>query len=451
MTQIRRLAAFVSGLALSDVPEHVRRTAELCILDTVGCGLGAAKNARIQNVFEAYREISGEGQAADVWGMGHTLPLLGAILLNGAMSHTLELDDVHTKSKTHIGTVVIPAAWGMAQYLGSSGSEFLLAVICGYETMSRIGMGLGVSSHRNRGWHVTSTAGTFGAAAACAKLLGLDEDHTVWALGMAGTQSCGLWAFLADGAGNKVLHPARAAVSGTESALLSRAGMTGPEYILDARDGGMFPAMSDEYDYSLVDRDLGEVWEIMYMDNKPYPCCRSTHCTIDGALALREKYGLTADEIESIEVGTYLVGNKQCGMSESSRNPVKPTDAQFSTPYTVACAILSGGVTLKNFEPSAIADPAVRDLLGRVAVVTEDRFTRVYPEHWGCEVRVKCKDGRLLKQLVEDASGSVSNPLSPAQVRAKAAGLIRETCGDTADDIVAAVGRIGSMPALPSL
>lgn len=98
------------------------------------------------------------------------------------MGHTQEMDDVHTKSKTHIGTVVIPAAWGLAEYLGKCGQDFILAVICGYETMSRIGMAFGVSSHRNKGWHVTATAGTFGAAAACAKLLGLDAEQTTYDL-----------------------------------------------------------------------------------------------------------------------------------------------------------------------------------------------------------------------------------------------------------------------------
>ena len=116
---------------------------------------------------------------AHIWGTGKRVPLLTAIFVNAMMGHTLELDDVHTDSKTHSGTVVVPAAWSMAEYLGKSGDEFLLAVICGYETMARIGMALGVSAHRNLGWHVTSTAGTFGAAAACAKLLGLDEDQTV--------------------------------------------------------------------------------------------------------------------------------------------------------------------------------------------------------------------------------------------------------------------------------
>ncbi len=125
------------------------------------------------------------------------------------MGHTLELDDVHTNSKTHIGTVVVPAAWSMAQHLGSTGEELLVAVLCGYEAMSRIGMAFGVSAHRNKGWHVTATAGTFGAAAACAKLLKLDEEHTVWALGLAGDQSFGTWAFLGVGAASTCSSPPR--------------------------------------------------------------------------------------------------------------------------------------------------------------------------------------------------------------------------------------------------
>jgi 2-methylcitrate dehydratase PrpD len=331
MTEIRKLARFITGLTFEQAPPEVRRAVKFCVLDTVSAGLGAKDNAQIRAMVDAYREISGKSPAASLWGYNEKLPIVAAAFLNGAMSHTLELDDVHTNSKAHIGTVVIPAAWALAEYLGSSGKAFLTAVLAGYETMARIGMGLGVSSHRNLGWHATSTAGTFGAAAACAKLLGLDEERTIWALGLAGTQSFGLWAFLEDGASNKVLHPARAASNGLESAILAKAGMSGAEHILDAKDGGMFPIMSREYDYSLVSRGLGEIWEILNLDNKPYPCCRSTHCTIDGALALY-KDGITADSIVSVEVGTYLVGNNQCGISEGSRNPKKPVDARFSTP-----------------------------------------------------------------------------------------------------------------------
>ncbi len=365
------------------------------------------------------------------------------------MGHTLELDDVHTDSKTHIGTVVVPAAWAMAEYLNKTGEEFLLAVICGYETMARIGMAFDVSSHRNRGWHVTSTAGTFGAAAACARLMGLDEDRTVAALGLAGTQSFGVWAFLADGASNKVLHPARAAAVGCESALLARAGMTGPEYVLTAEDGGILAAMSDNPHPELVCSQLGERWHILEMDNKPYPCCRSTHCAIDGILRIRRDHGLRPQEVESIQVSTYLVGNKQCGMSRGSRQPRNPVDAKFSIPYTVAAALLHGNVALEHFHPEYINDPEVQELLRRVKVVTDPCYTEKYPSHWGCRVTVKCQDGRVLKQEIEDASGSVYNPLDEEQVKEKVAGLIKGSFGDRTDQIVAAILSIPKCSSLP--
>lgn len=190
--------------------------------------------------------------------------------------HILELDDVHITSKTHIGTVVVPAAWTLAQSLGKSGKDLITAVVCGYEVMARIGMGFGVSSHRNLGWHVTGTAGTFGAAAACGRLLGFTAEQMTAAFGLAGTQSCSTWAFLSDGATNKILHPGHAAASGLEACLLVLGGMRGSAHILDAQDGGIFPMMSHKYDYSLVCKDLGTVYETLNVDKKPYPCCRST-------------------------------------------------------------------------------------------------------------------------------------------------------------------------------
>jgi 2-methylcitrate dehydratase PrpD len=226
--------------------------------------------------------------------------------------------------------------------------------------------------------------------------------------------------------------------------------MTGAEHVLDAEDGGLFPAMSDEFDYALVSKGLGETYELMYMDNKPYPCCRSTHCAIDAALTLRSE-GVAADQIASVEVGTYLVGNKQCGMSEGSCNPVKPTDAKFSTPYTVACSILFGEVTLRQFEQEIIENPQVRALVKKVKVVSEDRFTSVYPDHWGCEVRVLLTNGETVSKLVRDASGSVDNPLSTDQVKSKASALIRETRGEDTPRIVSAVLGIAEAGQLPEI
>lgn len=196
-SSLRNLARFAAELTPEKTPAEVRTTAAMRILDTVSAGIGAAVNPQIKNVCAAYSPLCGckAGVLSDcdasapVWGQGLQAPLFTAVFLNGLQGHTLELDDVHTKSKSHIGTVVIPAAWSCAAMLGSSGEELITAVIAGYEVTARIAMAFGIKEHRKLGWHSTATAGVFGAAAACGRLLGLDEERMVYALGLAGAQS----------------------------------------------------------------------------------------------------------------------------------------------------------------------------------------------------------------------------------------------------------------------
>ncbi|GEM_PF-3898955 len=192
MNELERLAKFICEIKYDDIPSSVIEAGKLCVLDSFAAAAGASGDELAVNIAGEYKSYYTDVHDVDIWGMGMKAPMIQGAFINSLMGHRLELDDVHTKSKTHIGTVVVPVALCMAQYSGASGKEFLEAVICGYEVMSRIGMAFGVSSHRNKGWHVTSTAGTFGACAAASKLLKLDEEKTAHALGMAGTQSFGL-------------------------------------------------------------------------------------------------------------------------------------------------------------------------------------------------------------------------------------------------------------------
>lgn len=453
MEELNILAGFVEQFKLESAGDEICQAAKDCVLDTLALALGARSNPMFQGIKEVYTSYDNTDDSAvsRLWGSAERANLRTAVFLNAMMGHILELDDVHIKSKTHIGTVVIPAAWCLADYLKKSGRELLEAVVCGYEVMARLGMGFGVSSHRNKGWHVTGTAGTFGAAAACAKLLDFNQEQILAALGLAGTQSCSTWAFLADGATNKVLHPARAAVSGLESCMLVQGGMRGSTRILDAPDGGIFPMMSDEYDYSLINGGLGTVFEILNMDKKPYPCCRSTHCAIDGAIALRKAHGIRHDEIQSIDVATYLVGLKQCGLTESSMNPKLSTQAKFSTPYTVACALISGNVGLTDFEPEAINREEVTTLTKCVHVSEEKHFTEKYPEHWGCRIRITMKNGCVYTKEVEDASGSVGAPLTHHQLLAKAHACCRDYNNIWIDNLFRSLMELEYLKKLPPL
>ena len=425
VSDLRDLANYIRKIRLQDVPENVVNEAKYCILDSLGAAIGAARYEEIPDIVEKVLSFSGDDSdnSTSIWGYNQKSSVFQAILLNGIMGHALELDDVHTQSKTHIGAVVLPAAWSLGESIDATGKELLEAVIAGYETMARIGKGFGVASHRKKGWHVTGTAGTFGAAAACSKLLKLDEAQIVSALGMAGTQSSGLWAFLEDGASCKKLHPARAAVNGFVAALMAHSGMTGPEHILEARDGGLYPATSDSFDITEVSKDLGSRFELLEMDKKPYPCCRSTHCAIDAMLELQRTHHIPADEVAAIVVQTYEIGVTQCG---SPKYPTTAAEAKFSTPYTVASALVNGTLTLKNFYQESIENDRVMNIAARIRVVESDVFTSRYPDHWGCAVELKLTDGSLIEHEVKDASGSIYNPLTRTQSETK----FLDLCGD---------------------
>lgn len=427
MNEIQKLAEYAEGFRLTDAPEAVQRAARYCVLDSIGSALGAVNDPELQSICGQMRPWYGktcESEAA-VWGQGMTAPVPFSLLFNGMMAHALELDDVHTGSKSHVGAVVVTSAWTLCDALKKSGRELLEAVIVGYEIMARVGLGMDIASNRRRGWHTTGIIGTFGSAAVCARLLGLNAEQTAYALGIAGSQSAGLWAFLAEGATCKKLSPARAAANGFAAAILARGGMTGPLRILDAEDGGLYRAVSDGFDLGCVTDGLGTTFEILKMDKKPYPCCRTTHHAIDAALKLRSE-GVQASDIAEVLVETYDVGVLQCGFT---KYPESYVEARFSIPYTAAAAFVCGRVTLSEFKGSLLEDPTVRFIAAHTRVEADPMFTARYPGRWGSRMTVTLWNGSKRVCQIDDMSGSTRIPLSDRQEREKFLGLAEEAGG----------------------
>ncbi len=428
MNNLEKLALYCYNLKLLDVPGNVIDETKMAIIDSLGATIGASYYEEIPSIVKEYSKFSGTKfqKGASIWGYEDQFSISDAVFLNGVMSHALELDDVHTGSKTHIGAIVVPTAWTVANCIGATGEQLLEAVICGYEVMSRVGKGFGVESHRLKGWHVTGTAGTFGAAAVCAKLFKLDFKQTVSALAMAGTQSSGLWAFLEDGASCKKLHTARASVSGLTAAMLAKSNMTGPQNILIADDGGLYKATSDNYNIEAVSEKLGERYEILYRDVKPYPCCRSSHCVIEATLNIKQKNNINIDKIDNILIESYEIGVKQCG---AKLYPQKPSDAKFSYKFVVAAALLNGKVTLEEFEQKFINKEEVKSIANKVTSKCCEEVTKKYPEHWGCILTMTMKDGTVYKDTIIDSSGSVYKPLTKAQNIIKFKSLVKPILG----------------------
>lgn len=434
-----RLAAFTAGLSWETLPPEVQEAAAFRVLDLVSVSVGASGDPLVEQMKKALRELNPEvpQRGAALFGEpGSQWSPENAAFLNAMLAHTLELDDVHPASKNHASACLIPAAWSLGQFLQVTGPQLLTAVVAGYETAFRIGMAFGVAAHRKRGWHATATCGIFGAAAACAQLLRLTPEQTASALGLAGSQSTGVWAFLGDGTNSKVLNPAHAAACGLRSAYLAKYGLTGPVHILEAQDGGLLGAMSDGGQVEKVCAGLGETWEILRMDMKPYPCCRSAHGGIDGALQLRQclltgrEQGRDAEaqavleRTESLTAATYKIGYQQCAVSAGCLHPKTPGEAKFSLPYALAHSLLYGRVDGSSFTPEAVQDPRLQALLPRITVTEDPELTAAYPDHWSCRTTLRLKNGQEVTAWVEDPTGSYRRPLSPQAALDKAESLL---------------------------
>jgi 2-methylcitrate dehydratase PrpD len=408
MTLTTTLAEYFTALRYETLPPILIEKAKENLIDTLAGAIPGAQAPDVKGITEALGAYDAQADCV-LWGTTRKASAPTAALVNGTAGHALEMDDFHPEGKCHMGVVVIPAVLALGEKHGISGKELIAAIIAGYEVGLRIAIGAGTASHRLRGWHATSTCGVFGAAAASAKMLRLSPRQTVNALGLAGTQAGGLWAFMQDGAGNKKFHGGSAARGGVTAAILASGGMTGPAYILEAADGGFLPATSDAYDVNAVIEGLGETWRVLRVGRKPYACCRSMHLSIDGVFELKKKHGLAMEDIASIDVETYEIGVKQCGTFQVPNNTFEAT---FSTPYGIAVAFKDDAAGTAQFTKTRVQDPELLDLCSRITVRASEKYSAAYPQNWGCEMTVRTRDGRVLKQEIWNGKGGPDNPMS---------------------------------------
>ena len=414
----RELAAWVAALQYDDLPPRTREVARIALLDTLGVGLYGFNTPWTQKLL-AWMQRGGAGHEARTWNTAApTLRSADAALVNGVAVHAFELDDYHN-AKLHCGAAVIPAALAVAERLDSSGRELLTAIVAGYEVMIRSSLALNPSAARLRGWHLTGVVGPFGAAAACAVLLKLDAGETAWALGLAGSQGAGLWAFNADGSMSKRLHPGKAAHSGVLAAELAQLGFSGPTSIYEYEDGGVLKAYSDHAEVALLTRDLGHVYHVDHNSIKPYSCCGSTHAYIDAALALRKQLGAPWDAGRKVRVGTCQVVHVQCGFDYL---PGSALNAQMSLRYAVAVALLEGAALPAQFTDDKLCDPLISAVAGAIELVPDPALDRLYPKDFAGWVAVE-HNGRWERIDRLNPTGSIHAPIDAAGITEKFRGI----------------------------
>ena len=354
------LSRFVARFELSALPERATQRLAQCVLDFIGVAAGGRVHAESSRAF--MRGVIGAEAAdgpASVIGERRALSCRDAALMNGTFAHSLDFDDTNLPSLVHAGAAVLPAALALAEREERDGAAFLGAAAVGYEVACRIGLALGPGAYA-RGFHPTAVGGLFGAVAAGAHLLRLDEEALYSAFGLAGSMACGSMQYLDSGSWNKRLHPGLAASNGLLAVELARAGVIGAAGALEGRYGVLHSYTDAPHAEALTDA-LGERWLLAETGIKPYPACRLAHGAIEAAFVARERAGgelPTSAEISlriSPEAFT-IVG----GEGANKRAPQNIVDAQFSAYFLTAVALLDGAVDWASY--GRIGDPDVRSL-----------------------------------------------------------------------------------------
>ncbi len=440
MTLARELVRALRGAAQRPLPESAALAARLHLLDAIGVGLASA-GSPIGAAYRAFAAEIAKGGPATVFGQATGASAADAALINGGLIHSLEFDDTHTGSIAHGSAVLAAAALAVAEAHDATGAALLGAYARGWEVLIRFGLAAPNGFHA-KGFMSTSVTGTLASALLAAELMGLDEDRTVAAIGIALSQASGVMEFLTNGSSVKSLHPGWAAHGGVVAAILARSGMTGPETSLDGKHGLFRQFTGDEAAagrFRGLIADLGHEWHLPKAAYKFYPCCHYLHPFIEAAGKLAER-GVRAGDVERVlcrvPQGEAAV---ICEPWERKQAPETGHAARWSLPITVAAQLVEGKVDLATFETPA--SEAVRSLARRMQ--WEPLPGARFPERFEAEVVCETKGTTSETVRIDDVFGNHTQPPGADAVVAKfRANAARSLKKDAAEALERAVQQL---------
>ncbi|MEW6334205.1 MAG: MmgE/PrpD family protein [Thermodesulfobacteriota bacterium] len=359
--QTLKLAEFVIGTSLSEMPQEALEGARDALIDTLGCALAGTPEEVCRIVVRHLRAQGGSAQAT-VWGEGLATTAGDAAFANGVLSHALDYDDTQSNLRGHPSATLVPAILAVGECTRASGADVLGAYAIGLEVAGKLGRAFG-DGHYLRGWHATATVGVFAAAAAAGRLLGLSVEQLCRAMGIAASESSGLVRNF--GTMTKPFNAGHAARNGVIAAMLAKEGFTADTAIFDGKDGFLSTyGGSDGKPLGELLERLGRPWEVDQpgLFFKRWPCCYCNHRSIGGLLQMIPEYGLTPDEIEAVEIG-FPPGSDTALIASDPRTGLQ---GKFSIEYVAAATLLDGKVTLESFTDERVNRPEVRRLMQKV-------------------------------------------------------------------------------------
>jgi 2-methylcitrate dehydratase PrpD len=414
----RELARYIRQVKFADLPLETIEQTKMCILDWIGAALAGAK----EKLFHILTDVllgSGGRPECTIIANGSKTSCLNAALINGTLSYAVKLDQSSPQgSMVHPQPPMIPAALAIAEWKKLRGRDFITATLLGFDIEVRVAMAVNPSHMGERGFHTTGTCGTFGAATAAAKLMRLNEEQTMCALGIAGTQAAGLTSSLETF--SRSLHAGKAAYNGILAAMLAKKGFTGAAGIFED-EGGFCRAMSNTFDLSKLTVGLGQKYLIRDQRFVRYVTCGAMHAAIDAVIELIEANGIHAEDIESIDARTFPITVDLCGRVQ---DPKTFSDAQFSLPFALAIAAIDGKVSIGQLSEKRLKDPTVIALAKKVKGSADAEFaalgyTGSDDLFQSAKVTIKTNEGKQYHTKVNLHKGSPQNPFSREELLEK--------------------------------
>jgi 2-methylcitrate dehydratase PrpD len=390
----------------------------LLALDTLGNALAAAGEDFGRAVLGVAERLGGQPEST-LLGTKSRVAAANAVLANATLAHGLDFDDTREDAIVHTGCVAVTTALAAAEAQAARSRAMLEALIAGVEVMCRVGLVVPGALHA-RHFHPTAIAGSFGAAAAAAKVHGLGEDALVHAFGICGSQAAGIIEYLADGSWTKRLHPGWSAHAGVLATLLARAGFTGPATVLEGAHG-LYQAFAGGHDAIRLEaqlESLGRVWELEQLTLKPYPCGSIAQPYMDCAVRLRERHRLRPEDVVAVRCRTASGPVPRLWEPLAAKHaPPNGYAAKFSLPYLIAVILVRGMAGLADFTDAAVRDPSILGLAARVGYELDGTID--YPRQFIGDVEITLADGRVVRERQERPRGGPDAPLTRGEIEAK--------------------------------
>ncbi len=414
-----QLAAWVSAVSFDDLPDDVILATRRRLLDVIGLALAGAGTAFGRSARAGALALSPAGPCR-LFGTGEALSITAAAFVNGALPQALEFDDTHNESIVHMSSPSIAAALALSETRPVTGRDLIAAIAVANEISCRAGCVAPGQFHK-RGLHPTGLFAPFGVTYGAGKLLGLQDDTLASAAGICGSFAAGLLECWVDGTQTKFLHSGWAAQSGISAAMLAASGTTGPARVFEGRFGLFASHLQDETvakDFDRLTGDLGTRWESRQSSFKPYPAAHVIHPYIDAVLRVRQDRGITAADVERIDcpVAGFIVGIV-CEPVDEKLAPASDAHCRVSLQHTIAEAFYFGDLGRRAYDDARRLHPEVQALAKRVHYHVDPAFPG--PGRFKGAVQITLRDGRTITEVQEHNRGSVENPMTDAELRAK--------------------------------